>query len=174
MGVRKTLGTATKPEITRPPSPAAKPPPTVRAAVLGATGYAGRELLTLLVRHPKATVVRLISSHLDGKRPFPIEQAHPALRGRFSVPCVPLDLEGLAGAEVLEAVAASEVDVVFLATPHETSHDIVPRLLDAGLRVIDLSGAFRLKDKEAYPRWYGFEHRAPAALAEAVYGVAGA
>ena len=130
--------------------------------MLGASGYVGRELLTLLARHPNASVVRLISSDLDGKRPFPIEQAHPTLRGRFSVPCLPLNLEGLAGSELLETVAASEVDVVFLATPHETSHDIVPRLLDSGLRVIDLSGAFRLKDTGAYPRWYGFEHRASA------------
>jgi N-acetyl-gamma-glutamyl-phosphate reductase len=148
-----------------------KPLPTVRAAVLGATGYAGRELLTLLARHPNARVVRLMSSSLDGKRPFAVEQAHPALRGRFSVPCVPVDLEGLAAAEVLEGLAASELDVVFLATPHETSHGVVPRLLDSGMRVIDLSGAFRLKDTGAYPRWYGFEHCASEALAEAVYGV---
>jgi N-acetyl-gamma-glutamyl-phosphate reductase len=139
--------------------------------VVGATGYAGRELLTLLARHPKASVVRLVSSHLDGKKPFAVEQSHPALRGRFSVLCVPMNLEGLASAEVLEAVGASEADVVFLATPHETSRDIVPMLLAAGLRVIDLSAAFRLKDAAAYPRWYGFEHRASEALAEAVYGV---
>ena len=165
------MGTATKAEITGRSLPAAKPLPAVRAAVLGASGYVGRELLTLLARHPNASVVRLISSHLDGKRPFPIEQAHPTLRGRFSVPCLPLNLEGLAGSELLDAVAASEVDVIFLATPHETSHDVVPMLLDAGLRVIDLSGAFRLKDTGAYPRWYGFAHRASEALAEAVYGL---
>jgi N-acetyl-gamma-glutamyl-phosphate reductase len=165
------LGTATKPEITGRASPAAKGKAAdlksrsalpVRAAVLGATGYAGRELLTLLARHPNAGVLRLMSSGLDRKRPFAIEQAHPVLRGRFSIPCVPLDLEGL---------VASELDVVFLATPHETSHDVVPRLLDSGMRVIDLSGAFRLKETGAYPRWYGFEHRASQALAEAVYGV---
>jgi N-acetyl-gamma-glutamyl-phosphate reductase len=174
------LGTTTKAEITGRSLPAAKGKAAdvksrsallVRAAVLGASGYVGRELLTLLARHPNASVVRLISSHLDGKRPFPIEQAHPTLRGRFSVPCLPLNLEGLAGSELLETVAASEVDVIFLATPHETSHEIVPRLLDSRLRVIDLSGAFRLKDTGAYPRWYGFEHRASQALAEAVYGL---
>ena len=55
----------------------------VRAAVLGASGYVGRELLALLARHPDARVVRLISSASGGKKPFPIEQAHPALRGRF-------------------------------------------------------------------------------------------
>ena len=143
----------------------------MRAAVLGASGYVGRELLTLLARHPDASVVRLISSAFDGKNPFPIEQVHPALRGRLPVPCLPLDLEGLAGSALLEAVAASEVDVVFLATPHETSRDVVPILLDSGLRVIDLSGAFRLKDPAAYPRWYGFQHRASEALAQAVYGL---
>jgi N-acetyl-gamma-glutamyl-phosphate reductase len=143
----------------------------VRAAVVGASGYAGRELLTLLARHPNASVVRMISSDLDGKRPFAIEQAHPTLRGRFSVPCLPLNLQGLAGSEVLKAVGAPEADVIFLATPHETSHDIVPILLDAGLRVIDLSAAFRLKDTGDYPRWYGFHHRATQALAQAVYGL---
>jgi N-acetyl-gamma-glutamyl-phosphate reductase len=176
------LGTATKPEINGRSLPAAKgkaadlkSPPRralpVRAAVLGASGYVGRELLTLLARHPHARVVRLISSDLDGKGPYPIEQAHPALRGRFSVPCLPLNLEGLAGSEVLKAVASSEVDVAFLATPHETSHEIVPMLLDSGLRVIDLSAAFRLKHAGAYPRWYGFPHRASQALAQAVYGL---
>lgn len=170
----------TKPEITRRASaPATRKAAVlrsgqalfVRAAVLGASGYVGRELLTLLARHPEAGVVSLISSSLDAKRPFPIEQAHPALRGRFSVPCLPLDLEGLAGPELLAAVSAAEADVVFLATPHETSCDVVPILLDSGLRVIDLSGGFRLKDAAAYPRWYGFEHRASQALAQAVYGL---
>ena len=168
----------TKPEITRRASAAATrnasdlgSPLFVRVAVLGASGYVGRELLTLLARHPEAGVVSLISSSLDAIRPFPIEQVHPALRGRFSVPCLPLDLEGLPGSELLAAVAASEVDVVFLATPHETSRDVVPILLDSGLRVIDLSGAFRLKDAAAYPRWYGFEHPASQALAQAVYGL---
>jgi len=143
----------------------------VRAAVLGASGYVGRELLTILARHPRAAVARLSSSPLDGKQPFPIERVHPALRGRFSVPCLPLDLERLTPSEVPAAVAAPAVDVVFLATPHETSRDIVPILLDAGLRIIDLSGAFRLRDSAAYPRWYGFEHRASLALAQAVYGL---
>ena len=139
--------------------------------MLGASGYVGRELLTLLARHPGARVVRMISSTSDGKTPFPIEQVHPALRGRFPVPCLPLDLEGLPGSALLEAVGAPEADVVFLATPHDTSRDVAPVLLDAGLRVIDLSGAFRLKDPAAYPRWYGFEHHAAEALAEAVYGL---
>jgi len=169
-----------KSEIRRPASPAAGPEAggrenrsrlPVRAAVLGASGYVGRELLTLLARHPDGRVVRMISSTSDGEKPFPIEQVHPTLRGRFPIPCLPLDLEGLTGFELLGAVGVAEVDVVFLATPHETSRDVVPVLLDGGLRVIDLSGAFRLKDPAAYPRWYGFEHRAAEPLAEAVYGL---
>ena len=134
----------------------------VHAAVIGATGYAGCELLTLLARHPSAKVTCLMSSGRDGKKAFPIEQSHPRLRGLFSVLCEPLSIE---------ALLSSGSDVVFLATPHETSHDIVPRLLESGLRVVDLSGAFRLKDVAAYPKWYGFDHTATAALSEAVYGI---
>ena len=134
----------------------------VHAAVIGATGYAGCELLTILARHPAAKVTCLMSSGRDGKKAFAIEQSHPRLRGRFSVLCEPLNVE---------QVLSSGSDVVFLATPHETSHDIVPRLLESGLRVVDLSGAFRLKDTAAYTQWYGFDHTAAKALAEAVYGI---
>ena len=135
---------------------------TVRVAVAGATGYAGLELLRLLARHPRASVTRLMSSGRDGRKQFPIEQSHPALRGKFAVPCQPLSVEGL---------PPSEVDVVFLATPHQTALEITPSLLERNLRVVDLSAAFRLKDAAAYPRWYGFEHNAHAALEEAVYGL---
>jgi N-acetyl-gamma-glutamyl-phosphate reductase len=134
----------------------------VHAAVIGATGYAGCELLTLLARHPAASVTCLMSSGRDGKKAFAIEHSHPKLRGRFSVLCEPLDVE---------QVVSSGSEVVFLATPHETSHQIVPRLLESGLRVVDLSGAFRLKDSAAYKHWYGFDHTATDALAEAVYGI---
>ena len=134
----------------------------VHAAVIGATGYAGCELLTLLARHPAAYVTCLMSSGRDGKKAFAIEQSHPRLRGRFSVLCEPLNVD---------QVLSSGSDVVFLATPHETSHEIVPRLLESGLRVVDLSGAFRLKDTAAYAQWYGFDHTATEALAEAVYGI---
>lgn len=134
----------------------------VRVAVAGATGYAGLELLRLLARHPQARVTRLMSSGRDGKKEFPIEQSHPSLSGKFAVPCQPLSVE---------ALPPSEVDLVFLATPHNTALEIAPRLLERNLRVVDLSAAFRLKDATAYPQWYGFEHNAHAELGEAVYGV---
>jgi N-acetyl-gamma-glutamyl-phosphate reductase len=133
-----------------------------KVAVAGATGYAGGELLRLLARHPQAHVARLMSSGRDGKKEFPVEESHPALRGKFSVPCEPLSVD---------ALLPYEVDVVFLATPHQAALEIAPALLERSLRVVDLSGAFRLKDPSVYPRWYGFEHNAHAALEEAVYGL---
>lgn len=134
----------------------------VQVAVAGATGYAGRELLSILARHPQARVTRLMSSGRDGKRGFPIEHSHPALRGKFDVLCEPLSVG---------ALTPSDVDLVFLATPHQTALEIAPSLLGHNLRVVDLSAAFRLKDSAAYPRWYHFEHNAHAALEEVVYGL---
>ncbi len=148
---------------SKPAVPSHQP---IRAAILGATGYAGRELLLGLARHPSARVARLISSGRGGAQPFPIEQAHPRLRTPTGLPggqCEPWS------PDILEDLG--EADVVFLATPHEVSHRWIPKLLEHGTRVIDLSGAFRLKDAGAYPRWYGFSHKELAALAEAIYGL---
>ena len=131
---------------------------TVRVAVAGATGYVGGELIALLLRHPCVSIARLLA---DIPQPLPIERAHTALRGRALPIC---ELPCFAG------LAPAEVDLVFLATPHKVAHDVVPALLDRGLRVIDLSAAFRLKDSRAYARWYSFEHVAGRALAAAVYG----
>ncbi len=154
----------------------------VRVAVAGATGYAGRELIHILTRHPHTRIVRLMSSGRTGKRgsesqSFPIEQSHPVLRGaqrkglKDSYQAARGQAAKLCQPFNLEELDPSEVDVVFLATPHETSHEVVPALLERGLKVIDLSGAFRLNSPGAYPRWYGFEHLASGALAEAVYGL---
>lgn len=136
--------------------------PVARVAILGATGYAGRELIAWLAHHPSARIVCLMSSGRDGREPFPVEEVHPVLRGASDAPVEPMDLDSLAG---------SSPDLVFLATPHEVSHEVGPALLDRGLRVVDLSGAFRLKDSALYLAWYGFEHRRPEALEKAVYGI---
>jgi N-acetyl-gamma-glutamyl-phosphate reductase len=71
----------------------------------------------------------------------------------------------------LEALIASKAEVAFLATPNETSAEIAPHIVDAGIKVIDLSGAFRLGEPALYPSWYGFEHPRPELLKEAVYGL---
>ncbi len=71
----------------------------------------------------------------------------------------------------IDALAESKPETVFLATPNEASAEIAPRLLDLGMKVIDLSGAFRLGEPAMYPSWYGFAHPRPELLAEAVYGL---
>ena len=138
-------------------------PNFLRVSVVGVTGYAGGELAALLARHPTAEIAGLFSGP-DGDSPE-FSAIHRGLAGRAGPPVAPLDVT-----EVL----AGKPDVVFLATPHEASANLAPRLLDAapGIRVIDLSGAFRLSDASDYPGWYGFEHARPDLLAEAVYGLA--
>jgi N-acetyl-gamma-glutamyl-phosphate reductase len=130
---------------------------TVSAAVIGASGYSGLELTRLLARHPRLRLTALTSDRwaceLAGARlPLPAEVA--------SLPYRPLaESDGV------------DAEVAFLATPAEVSHELAPRLLARGLRVVDLSGAFRLADAAAYPGWYGFTHQHPALLVEARYGL---
>ncbi len=160
MGQSKPTESTLESEL--PNQPGANSKALVRAAVAGATGYSGRELISILARHPGVRLARLMSSGRGDKQPFPIEKSHPALRGVARLACQPLEVE---------ALSSRDLDVVFLATPHEASAEVAPTLVERGLRVVDLSGAFRLKDTTGYPRWYGFEHHAAAALAEAVYGL---
>jgi N-acetyl-gamma-glutamyl-phosphate reductase len=92
----------------------------------------------------------------------PFARLHPALGGATGPAAEPFSLE---------ALASGKPDVVFLATPNETSAEVAAPILATGARVIDVSGAFRLRDAAAYPAWYGFPHPSPALLAEAVYGL---
>jgi len=130
---------------------------TVSAAVVGASGYSGLELTRILARHPRVRLSALFSDRWSdasaGDR-LPLGPEAAALRYR-----------ALAGAPDLDA------EVAFLATPAEVSLELAPRLLARGVRVVDLSGAFRLLDPAAYPGWYGFPHTSPALLAEARYGL---
>jgi N-acetyl-gamma-glutamyl-phosphate reductase len=130
--------------------------------VVGATGYAGSELVALLARHPGASLGALYSS--GGGSAVPFGGIHRSLGGRRGPSVQPLDVD---------ALLEGEPDVVFLATPNETSAELVPLLLDwqPELRVVDLSGAFRLACADDYPAWYGFPHPRPALLGEAVYGL---
>jgi N-acetyl-gamma-glutamyl-phosphate reductase len=125
-----------------------------KAGVVGFSGYSGQELVRLLGSHPQAEPVLLEHRQDQGGRPAPIH--HPQPR---RAPCTP------------DSVRAQGLDVVLLATPPEISMDLAPGMLDAGAKVIDLSGAFRLRDAATYSRWYKQEHTAPQLLAEAVYGV---
>ena len=132
-----------------------------RVAVVGATGYSGAELCALAVRHPRVEIAAVFSSgRKDDAVPF--ERLHPSLGGRPGPRLAPFSVERLAD---------SGSELAFLATPNETSAEIAPELVGRGIRVIDIAGAFRLRDAAAYPRWYGFAHPAPELLAEAVYGL---
>jgi N-acetyl-gamma-glutamyl-phosphate reductase len=152
------LGTTLETEISSEAEGGQQPAGMVRVAVAGATGYAGGELIAILLRHASVRIVRLMA---DIKEPLPMEQVFSVLRGKPLPVCEPPTLQGL---------VPPDVDLVFLATPHKAAHDMVPALLERGLRVVDLSAAFRLRDSSAYARWYGFEHSAAGALREAVYG----
>ena len=125
-----------------------------RAGIVGFRGYSGAELLRILARH------RHVEPWLLEHRGETDEA--PRIRGETRPPCVPL---------TPAAVREHKLAVVFLATPPEVSMELAPSLLEAGARVIDLSGAFRLRLPETYRRWYRAEHTQPELLAEAVYGL---
>ncbi len=128
----------------------------MKVAVFGASGYTGGELLRLLVNHP-AEVVVATSKEYVGK---PVYMAHPHLKGFYSLKFTSLD-QGLKG----------DFDYAFVALPHGLSADLVPSLLEVGVKVVDLGADFRLKDPSLYEKWYNFKHPHPELLEEAVYGL---
>lgn len=131
----------------------------LRAAVVGATGYGGGEILRRLLVHPTVEVVRAVSiDHVDE----PVSSVHFNLDGRTN-----LRFEAMEPVE-----AASDVDVVFFGLPHDVSAQAVPAVLEeTEAKVVDLSGAFRTDDAETYARWYGQTHPHPGLLPSMVYGL---
>lgn len=129
----------------------------IKAAIIGATGYTGVELLRLLSAHPDVELVHVTSRELAGT---PVCTRFPNLRGH-------VDLEFSAPDEA----ALAACDVVFYATPHAVAMHTVPALLEAGVRVIDLSADFRIKDVALWEQWYKVPHACPELVAEAVYGL---
>lgn len=127
----------------------------IRAAIVGASGYAGAELVRLLAGHPHATIAALYGRNRDG---VPLADEFPHL--------APLNLHFVDGEP-----QPGEHDVVFLALPHGASAELAVRLADGGTTVIDIGSDLRLADPAAYPDWYGFDHPAPQALSTAVYGL---
>ena len=128
----------------------------VPVAVAGATGYAGAELVRLLAAHP-AVEITVATSERDAGRP--IGEVHRSL-AHTGLTLVKLD----------PGAVAAAAEVALLALPHGESTPVVARLLDAGVRVVDLGADFRLSDPDLYARWYGV-HDAPGLLGEAVYGL---
>ncbi len=127
----------------------------VRVAIVGASGYAGAELVRLLAGHPQVEIAALYARNREDT---PLADEFPHL--------APLGLRLVDGTP-----APGEVDVAFLALPHGASAEIAVGLAAGGTTVIDIGSDLRLRDPKAYPEWYGFEHPTPNALADAVYGL---
>ena len=136
----------------------------IRAVVIGASGYSGAELVSILLGHPQAQVVGLFGSakREEGGKAAAFSETFPHFRGRLDLPV---------RATNVADIAALRADAIFLATPHEASLELAPQLLDKGLKVYDLSAAFRLKDAALYPLHYSFTHTHAGLLDAAVYGL---
>ncbi|MDX2029152.1 MAG: N-acetyl-gamma-glutamyl-phosphate reductase [Blastocatellia bacterium] len=132
----------------------------VRAVVAGATGYSGRDLIRLLLQHPQMELVGVFASRSGEATPLSV--IHPQLTGTTSLDCLPFDEA---------ALARMGAELIFLATPNEFSHEVVPALLETGATIVDLSGSFRLRDASLYAKYYGFEHARPDLIEKAVYGL---
>jgi N-acetyl-gamma-glutamyl-phosphate reductase len=130
-------------------------------AVVGATGYSGEELIRILMRHPGVELVAVTSRQHVGE---PLESVFPKFQAhKFS------ELKFIHSDA--KTIVDSGAKFAFLALPHGLAHDFAKPLLDAGVRVIDLSADFRLKDVNVYENFYGHKHPAPELLAESVYGM---
>ncbi len=135
---------------------------SIRVAIAGATGYAGEELIRLLLTHPHVQLTYLAAS-AKWDRPSPVSDVYPRFARQLDLP-----IESLNPSRLIEAC-----DAAFLALPHGTSMELVPPLLAAGKRVVDLAGDFRLQDVALYPRWYQFPHTHPELLGtkDVAYGL---
>jgi N-acetyl-gamma-glutamyl-phosphate reductase len=127
-------------------------------AIVGASGYAARELFRIMLNHPHAELTVATSRTDEEPR---VQALHPGLAGRTTLKCEPFDAARL-------AVRAS---YAFLALPHTASLAVVPELRERGVRIIDLSADYRLDDPQVYSDWYGHVHTDAKGLGEAVYGL---
>jgi len=130
-----------------------------KIAILGGSGYTAVELIKILLRHPAAEIVAITSR--DEATPL-ISEQHPSLARRLDLRCEVFDADKL---------KAKGVEVAFGCLPHGVSMSVLPKLLERGIRVIDLSADYRLRDPGVYARWYGEQHHDTANLERAVYGL---
>jgi N-acetyl-gamma-glutamyl-phosphate reductase len=125
----------------------------IKAGIINVTGYIGAELVRILYQHPRVKLVTVTGRSTAGQK----------LGDVFS------NFWGID--YIIKAELDSEIDIAFSAMPHKSSIDVVPSLLKRGIRVVDLSADFRLKNGGEYPKWYGFTHPSPKLLREAVFGL---
>lgn len=133
-------------------------PPVTRVGIVGASGYTGAELLRLCANHPAMQVVLATG---DTQAGTPVADLYPSLGAHY----------GDLAFEPFEVERVEGLDLVFLGVPHEAALELAPQLVGRVGCVVDLSAAYRLKQADLYPRWYGFEHDQPELLAQAVYGL---
>jgi len=131
---------------------------TTRIAVMGATGYTALELLTLLARHPHAEVVLVTTRQPDAPA---LSEVHPRLKDVYD-----LNLTQIHPQQIMD-----EAEFVFSCLPHAASAETVAPLVDAGLKVVDFSADYRLRDAAVYEQWYGTEHPDPTRLGTVPYGL---
>ncbi len=127
-------------------------------AIIGASGYAARELIGILLNHSRVAITVATSRQDEAPR---LDALHPSLARRIDLACEPFDADRV----------ADRASVAFLALPHTASMAAAPALRDRGVRVIDLSADYRLTDPRVYADWYGHEHTDPEGLRSAVYGL---
>lgn len=129
----------------------------INVGIIGASGYTGAELARILYNHPEVQITAATSRQNAGR---PLSEIFPNLRGNVDITCENLSVAELCG----------KADFFFTAVPHKTAMDLVPDLLDAGKKVVDLSADFRLRDVSVYEEWYQ-PHSSSQLLGEAVYGL---
>jgi N-acetyl-gamma-glutamyl-phosphate reductase len=130
---------------------------TQKAAIIGASGYSGVELVKLLSKHPKVDIACVMGHSTVGKR---VDDIYPYFRQKLDLVIEPYEL-----------AVVKDMDIVFLALPHGQAMQRVPELVEVGKRVIDFSGDFRLTSADEYQQWYNLPHTAESYLKRAVYGM---
>ncbi len=130
----------------------------IRVAIIGASGYTGAESIKIILQHGKAKLMYLTAIPAECGA---VEDVFPQFRGRCDLQIEPLDLGKL----------ADLADVALCCLPHKVSMEFVPRLLEAGLKVVDFSADYRLKDAAVYEKFYAVKHTDPANLSRAVFGL---
>jgi len=130
----------------------------IGVAIVGASGYASRELIRILLNHPGARITVATSRQDEAPR---LDALHPSLSGRIDLTCEHFDADR----------TAERASVAFLGLPHTASLAVAPDLRRRGVRVIDLSADYRLTDAQVYADWYGHAHTDPEGLGGAVYGL---
>ena len=126
-----------------------------KIGIIGGTGYTGGELARILSVHPDIEIAAMTSRQSAGKK---VSDVQPYLRGYLDI-------------DYTESIGNADLDLVFVATPHGVAMKEAPSLLDSGIKVIDMSGDYRLHDVQEYKKWYGHEHTDAEHLKDAVYGM---